>query len=112
MKKSVSTLLLALSLVLASCSGGSGGGGGYNPPSSIGYGEASDFVYYFNDDSGSYDQGSFFLEKLNTLSGSGWVVVWDDDYQEYRAVNVWSYDGYSDAYLFRKSNWFQPIKRN
>mgnify|MGYP001216849094 CR=1 FL=1 len=28
MKKSISTLLMALSLVLASCSGGSGGGGG------------------------------------------------------------------------------------
>mgnify|MGYP001249529625 CR=1 FL=1 len=100
MKKSTSTLLMALSLVLASCFGGGSGGGGSNPPSSIGYGEASDFVYYLNEDSGALDQGSFYLEKHNTLSGSGWVVVWDDDYNEYRAVNVWAYDGYSDAYYF------------
>ena len=99
MKKVLSSLMIALTLILTSCGGGGGGGGGYNPPSSITYTEASNFVDYVNEDAGSFDYSSFYLEKHRTEQFDGWIVVYDNDYNEYRAVNAWNYNG-GDAYLY------------
>ena len=112
MKKSISTLLIALSLVLASCSGGSGGGGGgYNPPASIGYAEADWFVETLNYDSGTTYPDQYFLQKYNTEQYDGWIVVYDDDNNQYRAVNVWDFNEnttYADDHYYYNSRYVEP----
>jgi len=96
MKKMLSSLLLALTLVFTSCTGGSGGP---YVPSSIGSNEANWFVDTLNYDAGVYD---FALAKYATEQYDGWVVVYDSLLGEYTAVNVWNYDEnyeYADNYF-------------
>ena len=66
--------------------------------------EANWFVNTLNEDSGSLTYDSFYLSKYATEQYDGWVVVYDNDYGEYRAVNVWDYNEYTDAYYFYEYN--------
>ena len=113
MKKSISILLMALSLVLVSCSGGGGGGGGggYNPPASIGYAEADWFVDTLNYDAGVSNPDQYYLQKYNTEQYDGWIVVYDYDNDQYRAVNVWDFNEnttFADDHYYYNSRYVEP----
>lgn len=93
--------LATTATLLASCGGGGGNGGGNGGGSTAGYYRsayvtANQFVNALNNVDGSYYNE---MEKLDTIRGEGFFVYFDDEWQEYVAVDVdylrtiqyWSY---------------------
>lgn len=124
LNKSLSMLAVGSALtLLASCGGGGGGGGGggpsygyYNSPSIT----ASTFVSNLNsvDGVGYYSEVELYADETIRSATAGeddWFVIWDDKYNEYKAVSlqyirsIAYYDYYSNNY-YETASEFRSIE--
>ncbi len=125
LNKSLSMLAMGSMLtVLASCGGGGGGGGGsssyglYSSPNIT----ATTFVNNLNsvDGVGVYSEIELYADETVRSATPGeedWFVIWDDKYNEYKAVSlqyirsIAYYDYYSNNY-YETAGEFRSIERD